>query len=83
MNGRTDAKVIIEKWRLDSLVEEMELVLKSVGKIVGATSVAADYPDSAEEHDFAIKEAARCYNMMMYLIEGTKRDLETAKEVPV
>lgn len=78
---RNDIKVIIDKWRLDGTVEEMELVLKCVGKIVGATSVAADYPGDADNHDFAIKEAARCYNSVSCLIEEMKRDIEGATEV--
>lgn len=66
---RTDTKVIIEKWRLDSLIEEAEICLKVAGRTVGSTAVAADYPDGTEEHNFAIKDAADCYNAVNGLID--------------
>lgn len=78
---RDNTKVIIEKWRLDTLVEEAELCLKAAGKTVGSTAVAADYPDNAEEHTYALKDAADCYNAVYYLIEEMKRDIAGVKEI--
>lgn len=78
---RNDTKVIIEKWRLDSIVEEAELCLKAAGRTVGSTAVAADNPDGAEEHNFAIKDAADCYNAVNCLIDEMKFGFADVEEV--
>lgn len=81
MNGRTDAKVIIEKWRLDSLVEQAREVLESAGKVVGSTVTAADHPDLEEVHTYAVKDAARSYDQVALLIEQMKLDISTVREL--
>ncbi len=78
---RDDTKVIIEKWRLDALIDEAEGVLQSAGKTVGSTVVAADNPDGVDEHIFAVKDAARCYNNLLYFIEQIKLDIKSGTEV--
>ncbi len=78
---RDDTKVIIEKWRLDSLVEQAREVLESVGRVVGSTVVVADNPDLAVVRDFALKDAARSYNEVGELIEQMKVDFADVTEV--
>lgn len=78
---RDGTKVIIEKWRLDSLVEQAHEVLESVGRVVGSTVTAADNPELADVHDFAVKDAARGYDSVSLLIEQMKVDFADVKEV--
>jgi len=79
---RNDTKVIIDKWRLDALVDEAEFCLKRAGETVSTTVVAADYKGE-EEHDNAVKDAARCYCAIRYLVEQIKGVFENGKEVVV
>jgi len=77
---RNDTKVIIDKWRLNSIVEEAELCLKRAGETVSTTVIAADY-NGAEEHDNAVKDAARCYAGIRYLVEQMETVFKGGKEV--
>jgi len=78
-----ETNIIIPKWKIDELLEEAEEMLKSAGKTVGSTIMAADYPCGVEERDYAVKDAARCYNEVQYFIEQMKIDFDRAKEVVV
>lgn len=80
-NGReSETKVMIDKWRLDSLIEDAESCLKAAGKTVGSTAVAADYPQGAEEHDFAIRDAANCYGIIASFVEMMRYEIKRGAE---
>jgi len=85
---RDDTKVLIDKWRLDNIIEMAREVLESTGKVVSSTITAADVtadtdPELETVHDFAVKDAARSYNGVMQLIEQMKLDIKSGKEVAV